>query len=344
VQLKTGVDASIASGHEHFATADAGGRAGPAVDAPVHGGDLGFYVEGTIRPSPFWEIRPGLRYDLHAAPLAGDATQLSPRVKVSFFPSPRTTLWIYYGRLFVPSPVEDFHVLATAGQGGQGLPTSPERDHFIEAGLVQSALAAGTTLKVAAYHKWSTPAVDDNTLPGTALTATVNVARVRITGIESVLEVRPRGALGGYLNVALSHAYAHGPITGGFSPTAYPSGWYDLDHDQRLSVVGSLSYDRPRWYASATGIFGSGLTNGNPSAGTTGLGLLDFNAAVKVPPSFILNTSVGGTVRIFGWSVRPQLSVDNPFNVRYELKGAFTSGPSMGRPRTAAFRLEVASW
>jgi hypothetical protein len=200
------------------------------------------------------------------------------------------------------------------------------------------------TLKVDAYHKWSTPAVDDNTLPGTALTATVNVARVRITGIESVLELRPGGPFGGYLNVALSHAYAHGPITGGFSPSAYPSGWYDLDHDQRLSIVGSLSYERPGWHASATGIFGSGLTSGNPFAGTTSLGLLDFNTAVKVPPSYIVNTSVGGSVRIFDWSVRPELFVDNLFNLRYVLKGAFTSGPSLGRPRTAAFRLAIESW
>jgi hypothetical protein len=345
VQLKTGVDGSIVTGHEHFATADARGRAGPAVDAPIHGGDLGVYLEGTIQPAPLWEIRPGVRYDLHAAPLAADATQLSPRLKLSLFPSPRTTLWIYYGRLFVPSPVEDFHVLATAGQAGQiGLPTAPERDHFIEAGLVQRSPGAGVTLKIDAYHKWSTPAVDDNTLPGTALTATVNVARVRITGIEAVLAVRSGGPLGGYLNVALAHAYAHGPITGGFSPSAYPSGWYDLDHDQRLSIVGSLSYEHPRWHASATGIYGSGLTNGNPLAGTTQLGLWDFNAAVKVPPSVIVNTSVGGSVRIFDWSVRPELFVDNLFNRRYVLKGAFTSGPSLGRPRTAALRVAVESW
>jgi hypothetical protein len=345
LQVKTGVDGSIVTGHEHFATADARAQAGPAVDAPVQGGDLGVYVEGMIQPSPLWEIRPGVRYDLHAAPLAGDATQLSPRLKLSLFPSPRTTLWIYYGRLFVPSPVEDFHVLATAGQGDQiGLPTAPERDHFIEAGLVQRSPGAGVTVKIDAYHKWSTPAVDDNTLPGTALTATVNVARVRITGIEAVLAVRPGGPLGGYLNIALSHAYAHGPITGGFSPSAYPSGWYDLDHDQRLSIAGSLSYERPRWHTSATGIFGSGLTNGNPLAGTTRLGLWDFNPAVKVPPSFIVNTSVGGRVRVFDWSVRPELFVDNLFNLRYVLKGAFTSGPAMGRPRTVAVRIAVESW
>jgi hypothetical protein len=65
---------------------------------------------------------------------------------------------------------------------------------------------------------------------------------------------------------------------------------------------------------------------------------------VKVPPSFIVNTSVGGSVRIFDWSVRPERFVDNLFNLRYVLKGAFTSGPSLGRPRTAALRVAVESW
>jgi len=342
VQFRTGVDASLVRGHEHFATEDAQGDPGPSVDSPVRGGDLGAYAEASWRPSPLWELRPGLRYDVHSAPLAGDATQLSPRFRLSLFPSPQASVWLYYGRLFVPSPVEDFHVLASAGQGGAvGLPTYPERDHFVEAGTALRLPRAGITIKLEAYHKWSTPAIDDNTLPGTALTATVNVARVRITGIESVLEIRPAGPIGGYLNVALSHAYAHGPITGGFSPTAYPSGWYDLDHDQRLSIVGNLSYTVPRWFGSITGIFGSGLTNGHPDAAPTGLGLFDFNAAVKVPPNFIVNAALGANLRLLGSALRPQVFIDNLFNLHYVLKGAFTSGPALGRPRTFSVQVSI---
>jgi hypothetical protein len=343
IQLKTGVDASLVRGHEHFATGDAGGRPGPSVDASVRGGDVGVYLQGSLQLSRRWELRPGLRYDVHTAPLAGSVTQLSPRLRLNFTPTPATSLWLYYGRLFVPSPVEDFHVLASAGQHGSiGTPTLPERDHFFEAGIAHRISPAGVTLKLDAYHKRSAPAVDDNTLPGTALTATVNVAAVRVTGIESVVEIRPAGAFSAYVNVALSHAYAHGPITGGFSPTAYPAGWYDLDHDQRLSIVGNLSYTRRTWYASATGIFGSGLTNGRPSAGRTELGLFDFNPAVKVAPNFIANTSVGGAFQAFDLTIRPQLFIDNVFDRKYVLKGAFTSGPAIGRPRTVSLRIDLA--
>ncbi len=85
---------------------------------------------------------------------------------------------------------------------------------------------------------------------------------MRITGVEGVLEVRPSGPLSGYINAALNHAYGYGAITGGFFPTEPPAGTFDLDHDQRLSIVGSATYSPNRFYASATGIYGSGLTNG----------------------------------------------------------------------------------
>ena len=70
----------------------------------------------------------------------------------------------------------------------------------------------------------------------------------------------------------------------------------------------------------------------------------DMGAAVKVPASFVVNTNLGGSIRIFDWSVRPEVFVDNLFNLRYVLKGAFTSGPSKGRPRTAALRVAIESW
>ena len=343
-QVKTGVDASLVRGHEHFATTDVHGATGPAVDSGVRGGDIGVYAQGSITPSQWWELRPGLRYDLHQAPLAGSATQLSPRLRLNFFPGLNTSAWLYFGRLFVPSPVEDFHVLASAGQTGQvGLPTLPERDHFFEGCVVQQVPSLRTTVKLDAYYKASEPAVDDNTLPGTALSATVNVSQVRVTGVETVVDVHPDGPLGGYLNVALSHAYAHGPITGGFSPTAYPSGWYDLDHDQRLSIVGSVTAARGRWFSSATGIYGSGLTNGHPSAGANGLGLFDFNRAVKVAPNFIVNASIGSALHLVGLLLRPQVFLENVFDLHYILKGAFTSGPSVGRPRSVLVRVDVAN-
>jgi hypothetical protein len=183
--------------------------------------------------------------------------------------------------------------------------------------------------------------VDDNVLPGTALDATVNVARVHVTGLEGAVEFHPLGPLSGYVNAALSHASAHGPVTGGFFPSPYPTGWFDQDHDQRLSVVANGTWSATWGVGSLTGIFGSGLTNGRPDAAPNGTGLFDFNPGVKVAPSFILDASLGRTWTFGDRTLSAQLSVDNALNRRYELKGDFTSGPSIGRPRSVEVRVGI---
>jgi hypothetical protein len=169
----------------------------------------------------------------------------------------------------------------------------------------------------------------------------VNIDRIRTTGVEGVLEVKPPGPLSGYLNIALAHAYGHAPITGGFFPAATPEGDFDLDHDQRLSVVASATYAPRRLFVSVTGIQGSGLTNGQAPDASYGTGLFDFNRSIKVPASFILNASAGYTLSAGRTLVRPQLYVDNLFDNKYLLKGAFFSGASIGRPRSIVFKLEL---
>ena len=341
VGLKTGLETSLVEGREDFNTVDARAIAGPSVNTGVRGGDAGAYVQAMFDPSPRWELRLGLRLDHHIAPLAGDIHQVSPRVRLNWFPTPETTVWVYYGRLFIPSNVEDFHVLAAAAQGDTvGQPTVPERDHYFETGAVHR-FGNTVTAKIAAYYRNDSPAIDDNTLPGTALVATVNIAKVHVTGIESAVEWHPSGPLSGYVNAALSHASAIGPVTGGFFPTPYPAGWFDQDHDQRLSIVASETYALRAGFASVTGIFGSGLTNGTPEAAPNKTGLFDFNPGIKVAPSFIINAA-GGRNWTFGvTALRAEVSVDNVFDHRYILKGAFTSGPSLGRPRSIQVKFTV---
>jgi hypothetical protein len=167
---------------------------------------------------------------------------------------------------------------------------------------------------------------------------------VWVKGIESVIEFRPNSPLSAYFNAALNHAYGIGPITGGFFPTQTPEGYFDLDHDQRLSVVGSATYSFNRLYVSGTGIYGSGLTNGVDPAScgcSYGTGLFDFNRGIKVKPSTVFNFSAGYSL-VAGTSViRPELYIENAFNKKYLLKGAFFSGASVGRPRGIQLRVNV---
>jgi hypothetical protein len=143
------------------------------------------------------------------------------------------------------------------------------------------------------------------------------------------------------LNLALNHAYGDHPITGGFFPADSSPGSFDLDHDQRLSGVASLVYSSQGFYLSASGIYGSGLINANDPDSTYGRGLFDFNKHTHVDPNFIANASAGYTWATRGLVIRPQVYVDNVFNSKYLLKGAFFSGASVGRPRSVQFRVNI---
>ncbi|HEX4633846.1 MAG TPA: TonB-dependent receptor, partial [Gemmatimonadales bacterium] len=240
LEFKAGALAQFTGGHEDFSTTDSAGHPGPAANSGLNGSDVGGYVQTAIAPSDRWEIRAGARYDNHKAPFAGNQHQLSPRIKLSFFPDPANTFWVYYGRLFLPTNVEDLRAITSDAQGGVAAePTLPERDHFFEVGFVHR-YPFGVVTKLSAYHKQSDPGIDDNTVPGSAITTSVNIQHVRITGIEGVVELRPPGPVSGYLNVALNHAYGYGTVTGGFFPGHPPAGAFDLDHDQRLSGVANL--------------------------------------------------------------------------------------------------------
>src|SRR3989449_2726308 len=275
LEFKTGALAAVTRGHENFSSVSRAGTAGPASNSDLNGSDVGVYAQTAIAPSDKWELRAGVRFDNHNAPFAGNQHQVSPRVKLSFFPDPANTFYAYYARLFVPTNVEDLRAITSVADSGVvAEPTLPERDHFFEVGYVHR-FPFGVVTKLSGYYKRSTPGIDDNTVPGSAIVTSVNIEQVRITGVEAVVEIRPPGPVSGYVNVALNHAYGFGEITGGFFPAEPPSGYFDLDHDQRLSGAGSLVYSSRGLYLSATGIYGSGLTHGNDTA-SSNTGLLDF--------------------------------------------------------------------
>ena len=345
LEFKFGTLGQYTRGHEDFVTTTNSGAFGPASNSDLKGYDLGGYAQTAYSPIEQFEIRTGLRYDAHNAPFAGTQTQLSPRIRLNFFPDPGNTFYLYYGRLFIPTNVEDLRSITSIAQAGVvTAPTLPERDNFYEAGYIHR-FPFGLVSKFAAYHKQSTPGIDDNTVPGSAIVTSVNIAQVRITGLETVQDFRPPGPFSAYVNLALNHAYGEGPITGGFFPTDTPQGYFDLDHDQRLSGTLSATYAPNRFYASYTGTYGSGLTNGVDPADCNcsyGTGLFDFNTGIHVKPSYISNISAGYSFSMGSALVRPELYIDNVFDRKYLLKGAFFSGASVGRPRSVQLRISIA--
>jgi len=357
--FKFGTLSSITRGNENFHAYNATNQHGPTSASPLNGSDIGVYAETQIEPVERWELRLGLRYDSHDYPTSATdhatADQLSPRVRLSFFPDPATTVWVYYGRQFIPTNIEDLRAITSASQGGVvSAPTLPERDDFYEVGLTHR-FPVGVVLKLSGYHKKSSPGTDDTQVPGTAITTDVNIQEIQVSGLEGVVEVRPAGPLSGFLNLAIAHAYGTGLVTGGFFTAAPPAQPFDLDHDQRVSATAGLTFSQRALLLTVTGNYGTGLKNGvvpnSPSlpnydstlarTGPTGLGLFDFNRAFHVDPSFIVNASAGYTFLVGQVEVRPQFLVDNLFDLRYSLKGAFFAGAQVGKPRTFQFRVSL---
>lgn len=342
--FKTGALAQFTSGHEDFVARTQAGTVGPASQSPLEGSDVSAYVQTAWQPIEWMELRTGVRFDAHVAPFAQTQSQLSPRVRLNVFPDASNTLFAYYGRQFIPTNVEDLRAITSVAQGGVvAAPTLPERDDVYELGWIHR-FDFGLVSKLSGYYKRSTPGIDDNTVPGSSIVTSVNIQEVRVKGLEAVFELRPSGPLSGYLNLSINHAYGFGTITGGFFPAAPPSGAFDLDHDQRVSAVLNATYAPSQFFVSLTGIYGSGLTNGvDPSACGCrhGTGLFDFNPGIKVASNAILNLSTGYAFVLGRTLVEPELFVDNVFDNRYLLKGAFFSGASVGRPRTLQLRVKV---
>src|SRR5205085_1979025 len=114
-------------------------------------------------------------------------------------PSETTTLYGYYGRLFMPTNVEDLRAITSVAQQGVATtPTLPEKDHFFETGVIQRFPAVDVSFKGAFYYKVSEPGIDDNTVPGSNIVTSVNIGRVEVTGLEGVLEYRPNGPFSAY--------------------------------------------------------------------------------------------------------------------------------------------------
>ena len=264
LDVKIGTQSSITSGHEDFSAFNANGTLGPQSNSDLNGHDLGLYAQTAYTPLEWIELRTGLRWDQHQAPAIAAQSQLSPRVRLNFYPSTSTTLYGYYGRLFMPTNIEDLRAITQAAQGGEAdQGTVPERDDFFEVGAIQRFPDAGMVTKLSHYHKSSNPGIDDNTVPGSNIVTDVNIEHVRIAGLEGVVEIqteRPGERLserGAQPRVRLRSDHRR------ILPR--PSRRPERSISTTISVCRSSAVGRIRrtaFYLSGTAIYGSGLTNG----------------------------------------------------------------------------------
>jgi len=145
----------------------------------------------------------------------------------------------------------------------------------------------------------------------TAIVTSVNIDRVSITGLEAVLEIRPSGPFSGYLNVAINHALREPSDHRRFFPPDSSPGYFDLDHDQRVSGVASAVLLESWALSVCHGDLWVRPHQRRRSRFDLRTRLVRLHTNTHVDPNFIVNASAGYSFAVGRAVVRPQLYVDN---------------------------------
>jgi len=332
-----GLNYGNTSGKENFSFNSQTGT-GPEVTNDFSGFDLGLFTQASWHPQEWTAIDFGIRYDVHNAPDVESEHQLSPRIKVSYFPDEFNTIYLYYGRLFIPINIEGLHSLASQ-IGGTNFGTLAERDNLYEIGYVRQ-WAFNLTSKLTGYYEEASPGLDDETLQSSSVKTPVNIDVVKISGIELALTYNdPVSPFSSYANVALNHAVNQAPVTGGFLEADSSTTQFDADHDQRLSIVIGFNYQKSGYFVNLTSTYGTGLTNGNEDY-VFKTGLFDFNQGAHTAPSWIFNIGGGYTIPLGkGHSIEPSLFVTNVLDHAHLIKGAFFSGAAFEERRNVLLKI-----
>lgn len=330
-----------------------------ATDTGVH---ASAFIQTTIRRGgASWTL--GLRHDEYH--FLAHARQLQPRLGVAYrVPGRDIVFRASYNRNLHTPPTENL-LLSSSEQASRLAPDSvrlalggahrviqSERQDVVEAG-VQFSLGGVVTLDAVTYRKRSRDQQDNNNFFDTGIIFPTTLQGIRVSGAEARLSFQPRRGLSGALSATTSRAISTPPFTGGLflgqdAVDLLSAGPFPIDHDQRLSLHGTVTWDTAGpWWFGASVRHDSGLV-ANPSDPAVVaadpdfadlLPFVDLEASpARVRPRTIVDAtggldiagSSGGTRQ---WAL--QLQVTNLFNVTalYNFQSVFV-GTRLVQPRT----------
>jgi len=320
---------------------------------PKNGNTLtSIYVQDKWEAGKNLTVNYGLRYDKVNAFVEGQ--QLSPRLGLIEYLTPRTTVHAGYSRYFTPPPSELVANTTFAKFANTSLaapvnepncttsatdacvlndPVKIERSHYFDAGVVQQ-LTSSYNVGLDAYYRYARNLIDEGQF-GTALIYTpFNYEQGHIYGVE-MTNAYHQGNLSAYLNVARSVAQAIDNVSA--QAIAFPDPveaayvgqhYIYLDHNQALTVSGGASYV---WWGTTLGLAGTyedGLREGFANTG-------------KLKPNVQFDLSVARSVQIsegFG-KVDLRMAALNVLDRKNEIRdgsGIGVAAPAWG-PRAAIY-------
>jgi outer membrane receptor protein involved in Fe transport len=232
---------------------------------------VGLYVQHEWQISDRLTLNYGLRLDLVRGFV--QAEQLSPRIGFVYKPNAKLALHAGYSRYFTPprfeavssTTLEKFQNTTNAPANNLNSRVRPERMHYFDFGAAYQ-VSPHLNLGVNAYYKYARDLGDFGQFGRALVFSPFNYDRARIYGLELTASYK-KDDLTGYLNFARSTALAKGIVSGQFNfdpdELAFIEGRYvHLDHDQRYTASGGLSYLWSGTRLSVNFIYGSGMRRG----------------------------------------------------------------------------------
>jgi len=302
------------------------------------------YVQDEWQPSSAFTINYGLRFDHLAAYTT--ASQLSPRLNVVWNLTSGMTIHAGYSRYFTPPPfelvgsqtIEKFLNTTAAPSVAQNDPPLTERSDYYGVGVEQK-IGDAVAVGVDTYYRQSTHLLDEGQFGAPIILTPFNYRSGRIKGVEFTFNYSDRGLVA-YANLALQSARGRGIETAQFNfaqdELDYIAGnSISLDHEQRITASGGISYARGHTRVSAYMLLGTGLranlTLPDGSSIPNGASLPTY-AQVNLGVSHIFHLGGAGTLTT-------RLDVINVADKVYEIRdgtGVGVGAPQFG-PRRGLF-------
>jgi outer membrane receptor for ferrienterochelin and colicins len=230
------------------------------------------YLQDEWRALTNLTVNYGLRADHYQAYSSGG--QLSPRVNLVWEALPGTTVHGGYSRYFTPPPFEliasetfaKFANTTAIPPGTVTLDAPPvaERADYYDFGVQQKLLDRHLTVGVDSYYESSIHLIDEGQFGAPIILTPFNYHFGRIAGLEFTGNYAVSAAFSAYGNLAFQTAKGETVESSQFNFTAqqlaYISDNYiHLDHEERVSASGGVSYLWQDTRVSADFLFGTGL-------------------------------------------------------------------------------------
>lgn len=330
------------------------------------GTQVSAFVQSTLHLGPA-SLNLGLRHDEYHFLVSG--RQLQPRVGLAYKVAGRDlVLRASYNRNYHTPPNENLLLSSSEiasrlapqsvrdALGDTHRPIQPERQDVYEAGL-QLSVGGMVTVDGSVYRKNSVHQQDNNNFFDTGIIFPTTLRAIRVTGAETRVALLPRRGFSGSLSATTGRAISSPPFTGGLflgqdAVDLLSAGPFAIDHDQRLSVHGIVSYDAPGpWWLGGSVRHDSGLVS-NPSDPATVAADADFADLLpyvnldadtpRVRPRTILDLA-GGIELTSGlgrktWAVQVQITNVTNKTALYNFQSVFV-GTRLVQPRTLSVRV-----